>query len=85
MTTKIAVSLPDELVEQAKAAVASGRAASVSAYVADALREKGRRRTLADWVADQEAEFGPITDAERAWARKALREGDLTPPDERRL
>jgi antitoxin ParD1/3/4 len=85
MTVKIAVSLPDELVEQARAAVAAGRAASVSAYVADALREKGRRRTISDWVAEQEAELGPITDEERAWARKALREGDLTPPDERRL
>ena len=85
MTVKIAVSLPDELVEQARAAVRAGRAASVSAYVAEALREKGRRRTLADWVAQQEAEFGPITDAERAWAGRALREGDLTPPDQRRL
>ncbi len=85
MTVKIAVSLPDELVEQARAAVETGRAASVSAYVAEALREKGRRRTLADWVAEQEAELGPITDAERAWAATALREGDLTPPAERRL
>ena len=85
MTVKIAVSLPDELVEQARAAVAAGRAASVSAYVADALREKGRRRTLADWVAEQEAEFGPITEAEAAWADKALREGDLTRPEDRCL
>ena len=85
MTVKIAVSLPDELVEQARAAVAAGRAASVSAYVADALREKGRRRTLDDWLDEQEAEFGPTTEAELAWAEKALREGDLTPPDERRL
>ena len=38
MTTKIAVTLPDELVESARRAVAEKRAASVSAYVADALR-----------------------------------------------
>jgi Arc/MetJ-type ribon-helix-helix transcriptional regulator len=85
VTIKITVSLPDELVEQSRAAVRSGRAASVSAYVAEALREKGRRRTLADWVAEQEAEFGPITEAEMAWAQKALRDGDLTRPEDRRL
>ena len=85
MTVKIAVSLPDELVEQARAAVASGRAASVSAYVAEAMREKAKRRTLDDWLDEQEAEFGPITEEELAWADKALREGDLTPPHERKL
>jgi Arc/MetJ-type ribon-helix-helix transcriptional regulator len=37
MTTKIAVSLPDHLVEAARNAVRGGRAASVSAVVADAL------------------------------------------------
>ena len=36
MTTKLAVSLPDELAEQARQAVREGRAASVSAYIADA-------------------------------------------------
>ena len=70
---------------RARAAVAAGRAASVSAYVAEALREKGRRRTLDDWLDEQEAEFGPLTDAELAWADRALREGDLTPPEERKL
>ena len=79
MTTKIAVSLPDELVEQAKAAVAAGQAASVSAYVAEALREKGRRRTLADWIAEQEAELGPITDEDRAWADYVLEHGNVSP------
>lgn len=78
MTVKIAVSLPDELVEQAKAAVAAGRAASVSAYVAEAMREKGRRRTLADWIAEQEAELGPITDEERAWADYVLEHGNVS-------
>src|SRR5436853_131240 len=36
MTTKIAVSLPDEQVAAARRAVAEGRAPSVSAYVASA-------------------------------------------------
>ena len=79
MTIKIAVSLPDELVEQARAAVAAGRAASVSAYVADALLEKGRRRKLADWVAEQEAELGPITEEEMAMADYVLEHGNISP------
>lgn len=79
MTIKIAVSLPDELVEQARAAVVSGRAASVSAYVADALREKASRRTLADWVAEQEAELGPITAEEREMADYVLEHGNISP------
>ena len=65
MTVKIAVSLPDELVDQAKAAVAAGQAMSVSAYVAEALREKGRRRTLLEWVEEMETDLGPMTDDER--------------------
>lgn len=79
MTIKIAVSLPDDLVEQARAAVARGRAASVSAYVAEALREKGRRRTLDDWLDEQEAELGPITEEERAWADYVLEHGNVSP------
>ena len=58
MTTKIAVSLPDHLVEEARAAVAGGRAASVSAYVAEALAEKSGRRTLAELLDEMDAELG---------------------------
>jgi Arc/MetJ-type ribon-helix-helix transcriptional regulator len=52
MTTKIAVSLPDELVLQARAAVQAGAATSVSAYVAQAMRTFGRSESLADVVAE---------------------------------
>lgn len=58
MTRKIAVSLPDHLVEEARAAVAGGRAASVSAYVAEALAEKSRRRTLSEVLDEMDAELG---------------------------
>lgn len=37
---RVTVSLPSEIVERARVAVASGAAASVSAYVADAMRAK---------------------------------------------
>ena len=58
MTAKIAVSLPDHLVEEARAAVAGGRVASVSAYVAEALAEKSRRRALSEVLDEMDAELG---------------------------
>jgi Arc/MetJ-type ribon-helix-helix transcriptional regulator len=64
------VSLPDELVEAARAAVRDGRAASVSAYVADALREKSGRYTLADVLDRLDAELGPPGPEADAWAKR---------------
>lgn len=69
MTTKIAVSLPDELVAQARVAVEEGRAASVSAYVAEAMRAYGSRYSLRDWLDEMEAELGPPGPEVQAWAR----------------
>lgn len=70
---KIAVSLPAELVEQARRAVAEGRAESVSAYVAEALREHASRDSL-DLLLDQMLEEmgGPATPEEIAWADRVL-------------
>jgi Arc/MetJ-type ribon-helix-helix transcriptional regulator len=72
MTTKIAISLPDELVESARRAVAENRAASVSAYVADALRERERAQGLAALLADWDREFGPPSKEDFAWAEQQL-------------
>lgn len=72
MTTKIAVSLPDELVAEAKAAVAAGRSPSVSAYVADAMRGASRRETLREVLDDIFDEIGHPTPEDRAWAREQL-------------
>jgi len=72
MTTKIAISLPDALVEQARRAVAEGRADSVSAYVAAALAERGRRDSLVDVLSRMSAELGPPTDDDVAWAVATL-------------
>lgn len=72
MTTKIAVSLPDHLVEQARRAVREGEAASVSAYVAAALEEKsppiGLRALLEQW----DEELGPPSAESKAWAKAEL-------------
>lgn len=72
MTTKLAVSLPDELAEQAREAVRVGRAASVSAYVAAAMALAARTRSITRLVADMRAEDGQPSEEDYAWARRAL-------------
>jgi antitoxin ParD1/3/4 len=72
-TTKIAVSLPSELVEHAQRAVAEGRASSVSAYVARALEEQTKLEDLHSLLEEMLAETGgPLTAAERRAADRAL-------------
>lgn len=72
MTTKIAVSLPDEHVASARRAVHEGRAASVSGYIAEAVSEHERRGALAELLAEMDAEVGPPSPEDFAWARSAL-------------
>jgi Arc/MetJ-type ribon-helix-helix transcriptional regulator len=70
---KIAVSLPEELVAIARRAVEMGRAASVSAYVAEALeRRVSREDFLADLDESLERSGGPLTPEEIAWADEIL-------------
>ncbi|MGH9270629.1 MAG: toxin-antitoxin system antitoxin subunit [Ilumatobacteraceae bacterium] len=72
-TSKIAVSLPPELVAQARRAVAERRASSVSAYVAAALEEKAKLDDLAALLENMlVATGGPLTAGERRAADKAL-------------
>ena len=72
MTTKIAVSLPDEQVAAARAAVAEGRAPSVSAYVSEALARRSAEEDLLELLEEDEAVGEPATEDHRAWARQAL-------------
>ncbi|HXM57843.1 MAG TPA: toxin-antitoxin system antitoxin subunit [Candidatus Dormibacteraeota bacterium] len=72
MTTKIAVSLPDDLVAAARRAVADGRAASVSAYVATALARQVREEDLTSLLAEMRAEHGSPAAADYAWADHVL-------------
>lgn len=72
-TAKIAVSLPVELVETARQAVAEGRARSVSSYVADALEAKVTLDDLASLLDEMLAESGgPLTPDELDAADRAL-------------
>ncbi len=90
MTTTITVSLPDEQVAAATRAVDGGRADSVSAYVSAALAasakadqgkpEQRRGEPLADILAGWDAEAGPPSPEDDAWARRALGLGSPVSP-----
>lgn len=72
MTVKITVSLPDDLVEQARHAVVEGRATSVSAYVAEALRAHGGGESLSAILDDLDAQHGAPSAELLAWADRQL-------------
>jgi Arc/MetJ-type ribon-helix-helix transcriptional regulator len=72
MTTKIAVSLPDEQVAMARRAVKARRASSVSAYVAESIARREREDSLALLLDDLDRELGAPTAADYKWADKAL-------------
>jgi len=74
MTTKITVSLPDEQVAELRAAVRTGRVASVSALVSEALAERSGRESLADLLAHLDQLHGPIPNEDLLWAQNALRD-----------
>jgi Arc/MetJ-type ribon-helix-helix transcriptional regulator len=71
--SKIAVSIPAALVRKARRAVETGRAESVSAYVASAIAEKVKNEDLADLLREMLAETGgPMTATERREADRML-------------
>ncbi len=73
-TTKITITLPDEQVEQIRALVAAGAAASVSAFVKHAvgvaLFDAAGWREMLDEALRQTG--GALTKKERAWADEIL-------------
>ncbi|HEY5261664.1 MAG TPA: hypothetical protein VIJ33_06090 [Solirubrobacteraceae bacterium] len=75
---KIAISLPQEQVTQARDAVARGEAASVSSYISAALTAVtptslvDEDDSLADLVADMIAEDGVPSPEAYAWADEVL-------------
>lgn len=78
---KITISLPPEQVEQARAAVARGEAASVSSYISAAVAampqppfvDDDDGDSLAKLVADMEEEFGRPSPEAYAWADEVMR------------
>lgn len=72
MTTKLAVSLPDERVAAAHRAVAEGRATSVSGYVAEAMALRERTEALQVLLDDLDRDLGPPEKDAQAWADREL-------------
>lgn len=72
MTTKIAISLPDEVLAAARQAVSDGQANSLSGYIASTLAERQDYEDLAALLAEMAAETGEPTSEDRRWARRAL-------------
>ncbi len=71
---RLTVTVDHELVQAGNDAVAAGQAGSLSGWVNSALADRAARdrrlRSLAEAVADYEAEFGEITEAEIAAVRQ---------------
>lgn len=72
-TEKIAISLPKHVAERTRCAVRRGRAASVSAYIVEALEEKVKLDELSTLLDEMLQESGgPLTTAEQRAADRAL-------------
>jgi hypothetical protein len=69
-STKLAVSFEGGLAVQVQRAARSHSAGNVSAWLAEAARERLRRQALADAITAYEAEGGVITEEELATVRK---------------
>jgi Arc/MetJ-type ribon-helix-helix transcriptional regulator len=72
MTGEIAVTLPRQQIASARRAVAEGRVASVSAYIAQAMQRWDADEELARTLARVHAGGGSPTPADREWARHTL-------------
>ncbi len=71
--SRVTGTVPDDVLAVARNDVASGGAASLSAWVTDAAETKARRESLTH-VLDEilEGSGGPLSAEETAWARDRL-------------
>lgn len=78
MTTKLTISVPDEVAREAREAVRAGRAESVSAYFAAAVDHYRGSLTLDEWLDRADQELGPPPAEAVAWAESVLGGSDHT-------
>jgi hypothetical protein len=71
-SAKVALSLPADLLEQAKMEVATGRAKNLSVFVAEALDQRLRRDELNAILDAMDEEHGPPNKAAVTWAKRVL-------------
>lgn len=67
-TTKVTITVDDDVLSQVRAAVAGGQAANVSAYISEAAAQRVAREARAEEI---EQRWGPFSAKALAWARKA--------------
>lgn len=72
-SVKVTLSIPAELLEQAKAEVATGRAKNLSVFVSEALDQRLRRDELSTILDAMDAEHGPPNKSAKAWAKRVLK------------
>lgn len=72
MTTKLTISVPDEVAGAARDAVRAGQAESVSAYFAAAVDHYRGSPTLDEWLDRADQELGAPPADTVAWAESVL-------------
>jgi hypothetical protein len=72
MTVKIAVSLPDRTLKRAKSVVKSGRAESVSGYIAKLIDQEAEEESFQAMIARWNREDGRSTEEIRSGEAAAL-------------
>ncbi|MBI5532720.1 MAG: hypothetical protein HY898_08405 [Deltaproteobacteria bacterium] len=72
MTRKLAISLPDQTLDRAKAAVRRGKARNVSNYIALLIDQESASESFEEMIADWLRESGASDQEIRAAERKAL-------------
>ncbi len=71
-TAKVALSIPAEVLKEARRQVAKGRAKSLSSFVSEALDDKLRRDELEAILDAMDRELGKPGKEARRWAKNVL-------------
>ncbi|WP_320672186.1 hypothetical protein [Patulibacter defluvii] len=78
---RLSVRVDPELIAAGRTAVAAGRAATLGAWVSEALRRQAahdeRLAAMGEFLAEDEAEHGPITDEQIEENRRWLEERSI--------
>lgn len=67
-TTKITITVDDEVLDRVRSAVGAGQAPNVSAYISEAAAQRVAREARAGEI---ESRWGPFSPKAMAWARHA--------------
>lgn len=67
-TTKVTITLDDDVLARVRTAVENGEAANVSAYISEAASQRVARELRAEEI---ERRWGPFSPKAMAWARQA--------------